>query len=373
MKKIIVLIVILLIGASIGFAWYKISKPTVEETPTESEEIAEKEKFQKKDKLPKAEEEEEIIIEDDEPQTYTIFSMNVHDWVFVENSIETLHKVIDIHEKYQVPVDIYLTDPTYQLYLELDESLMDRFKTSEMVAISYHVRPPAIFYPDFKEELVENLSDEEKYDLILDHEENRLDLVTGEPTDEPGGYQYLKELMGYPPLTVGLISGKLIGDAASQVYTEKGAIFAVVHGRESILGDMSNGLYKRPENIEIKLYEYATMGNTESAEEIIAERLDEYTGTGDIYIGLKYHENNFYTIGGTPWWPVFFEDSSKTIDKDPPYDLTAYEGLTSVGPIIKQDTHWALYEETVAYIAENRDTFNPINMFDVAEMLEDIK
>ena len=373
MKKIIVLIVILLIGAGIGFAWYKISKPTVEETPTESEEIAEKEKFQKKDKLPKAEEEEEIIIEDDEPQTYTIFSMNVHDWVFVENSIETLHKVIDIHEKYQVPVDIYLTDPTYQLYLELDESLMDRFKTSEMVAISYHVRPPAIFYPDFKEKLVENLSDEEKYDLMLDHEENRLDLVTGEPGDEPGGYQYLKELMGYPPLTVGLVTGKLIGDAASQVYTEKGAIFAVVHGRESILGDMSNDLYKRPENIEIKLYEYAKMGNTESAEEIITERLEEYTGTGDIYIGLKYHENNFYTVGGTPWWPVFFEDSSKTIAKDPPYDLTAYEGLTSVGPIERQNNHWALYEDTVAYIADNRGTFNPINMFDVAEMLEDIK
>ena len=70
---------------------------------------------------------------------------------------------------------------------------------------------------------------------------------------------------------------------------------------------------------------------------------------------------------------MFFEDSSKTIAKDPPYDLTAYEGLTSVGPIERQDNHWALYEDTVAYIADNKDMFNPINMFDVAEMLEDIK
>jgi hypothetical protein len=91
----------------------------------------------------------EFEIEVSSTQNYTMFSLNVHDWVFPEDSIETVHRVIDIHEKYQIPIDIYLTGPTLHNYEDLDPTLVERLQTSEVVFISSHFRPPYPVYDGF--------------------------------------------------------------------------------------------------------------------------------------------------------------------------------------------------------------------------------
>ena len=49
------------------------------------------------------------------PGLYTMFTTNTHDWVNAQDSIDTLNRVIDIHEANEVPVDVYQTGPMVQL------------------------------------------------------------------------------------------------------------------------------------------------------------------------------------------------------------------------------------------------------------------
>lgn len=39
----------------------------------------------------------------EEAKNYILFTLNVHDWVFPEQSAETVLKTIEIHEKYNIP------------------------------------------------------------------------------------------------------------------------------------------------------------------------------------------------------------------------------------------------------------------------------
>jgi hypothetical protein len=307
------------------------------------------------------------FLEDD--NTYTIFSMNTHDWVFGEKSIETLNRVIDIHEQYSVPLNIHLTDPMVHLYVEEAPDLIQRLKTSEVVAIAEHLRPPSPLYTGFDHSNIIDLEEEALYNAILNYEEQRLDLTTGETLDEPGGFEYMTEVFGYPPLIVGHTTNQSYGETLSQIYEEKGALFAVTHGKESNLGDMTHGLYTRPEHAEIKVYEHAR--ETQSGEDIFDmafETLDTLKIDGPQFIGLKYHENNFYTTG-TPWWPVYWEDEDKKVPLEPPYDLNAYEGIVTFKKMSLQEDHWELYESTVAYAAEHRNEVNPVNAYGLKEIL----
>ncbi|NWF62728.1 MAG: hypothetical protein HXY38_00325, partial [Chloroflexi bacterium] len=73
---------------------------------------------------------------------YAIFSINVQDFSYPEQSAAVLDKIISLHEAYNVPVDIYLTDAMAQIYAEQFPQLLERLKTSPVVAISYHYRAP---------------------------------------------------------------------------------------------------------------------------------------------------------------------------------------------------------------------------------------
>ncbi|MEK6921531.1 MAG: hypothetical protein AABX82_06615, partial [Nanoarchaeota archaeon] len=195
---------------------------------------------------------------------YVLFSLNVHDWVYPEESIATLHKIIDIHEKYDVPIELYLDDQVMQIYYEQSPELIERLKTSSVVAVSYHVRPPIPYYTqlDFDFIGLEDLDETTVKETVLGYEEHRIDLETGEPTDAAGGYEFVKEIIGYAPLTVsGFENFGTIGSVLRAVYSEKGALFVVVHGKlgeEQLvvpLGEKRGSLYVRPSTVDVRLFE----------------------------------------------------------------------------------------------------------------------
>lgn len=298
---------------------------------------------------------------------YTMFILNVHDWLLGEDSIETVNKVIDIHEEYEIPVNIYLTDPVVQLYVEEAPDLIERMKTSEYVTVSYHTRPPTPYYSDFDIVGLNELSDQEIYDTIMDYETHRLDLTTGLPTEEEGGYAYLTELMGYAPITVGVASThKNIETQALKVYEDLGATFTLVHGRTSILGDTKGGLFLRPEQIELKLYEAKALSAT--AQKVIEDAMDAYAGdTSDgIFMNIKFHEDNFY-LSGTPWLSNFYTNGKESAPKDTPFDI---ETVNVKEKTDVEKTHiWELYEQGVKYVKDNAETLHPISEFDLQDML----
>jgi hypothetical protein len=302
-------------------------------------------------------------------KTYTLFTLNVHDWVHPENSAETVNKVIDIHEEHNVPVDIYLTDPVLQNYIEDYPELIERLKTSEVVAVSYHVRPSTPYYANFDHIGLEEMNDEDAYETVKAYEEHKLDLETGNYFEnEPGGYQLLADTIGYAPLAVGVAVERSIGETLAQVFIDKGAKFLIQHGTRIDLGDTLYGSYVRPEHKEVKLYELVR--DYTGGQDVFDMATEELTERVPEFINMKYHENNFY-LTDTPFWPTYWTDVKKSEALEPPYDVSA--SITD-GPGYRtptmQEAHWALYEETVRFTNIHSYDFNPINAFDLVEMLD---
>lgn len=306
--------------------------------------------------------------EETDSKIYTLFTVNTHDWFLADESIETINHVIDLHEEYEIPVAIYLTDPMIQLYQEKAPELIERLKSSPYVVVSYHVRPPAPYYSNFDFLGLDDMEEDEIYENILLYETHKLDLETGETLDAAGGYEYAKKLFGYAPPTVGIASdSQVVTKVMTKVYEELGASFAVVHGKESNLGDKKFDLYIRPEHIEIKLYEYKDASHTAKA--VIEDRLAELSGNeeNDTYMNIKFHENNFYSEG-TPWDKIYFKDKAKTKIKNPPFNLD--DAKPEMKSEELQARMWKIYEDALAYVKENSTTLNPISEFDLQDMLK---
>ena len=59
---------------------------------------------------------------------YAIFSINVQDFSYPEQSAAVLDRIITLHETHNVPMDIYLTDVMAQIYAEQFPQLLERLK-----------------------------------------------------------------------------------------------------------------------------------------------------------------------------------------------------------------------------------------------------
>lgn len=302
------------------------------------------------------------------PQTYITFNLNTHDWVFPVDSAASVNKVIDIHEKYKIPVDIYLTDPMVQLYVKSYPDLIERLKTSPYVAVSYHTRPPSPYATSFDFLGLNKMSAQDLYDTIYNYETHAVDISTGQATSAPGGYAYLKKLMGYPPYVAVVLSTAPIDAAADKVWKSLGAQFTLTHSANAALGDEKNGLYLRPETVEVKAYEQA---GKSTAEAVVTAALEEVQDPSqDAYINIKWHEDNFYA-SGTPWDYVYFENGEAHGGAflTPPWDTSVGVPTTKRKNAQQMASQWKLYEDLVKYVSEHEDTLTPINAKDLVELL----
>lgn len=301
-------------------------------------------------------------------QTYFLFTINTQDWVYPEESVETMNKIIDIHEKYNVPVDIYLDDQIFQYYAYNAPELIERFKNSEMVAISYHVRAPHPTDIDYWK--LDEKTEDELYAFLLPYEEYKLESETGEINMSlAGGYQFIKDTIGYAPFIVPMKSdSERVDEVMARIYKEKGATWTLVHGRNIKLGETKYGLYIRPEDQEIKYYEYyEEYKEGTSAEEIILTLIQDNNIQAGDFVNLKMHENNFIEGPGTAaYWEIYGKD------KKPPFDLSkAY--TVPVLPEEEREIIFQMYEDAVKYISEHPEEYITINAKDLDALIETSK
>ncbi|MEK9157328.1 MAG: hypothetical protein AAB448_04350 [Patescibacteria group bacterium] len=299
---------------------------------------------------------------------FPIFSLNVHDWGNIDESIAATERVLDIHEQYGIPVDIYFTDPLFRLYVEKAPDLIERIKTSPIATAAYHIRPPTPYYSGFDFLDLSAMSQDELRTTVENYETHALSLETGKPTDEPGGYQYFINTIGYG-LGIGTTGPRAVGRVVAEVYSSMGAKFMVGHGKTFAFGQKAlGGLYYRPEDYDLKLYE--SVQQTQDGGTVIEHILPSLDASSSRkFIGIKYHENNFYSTGGTPWWPVYWTAQNKEIILYPPYDVSNGTSGGLIQPQAQQNLNWTLYESTVQYIAEHPDTFYAVGLRDLANEL----
>ncbi len=284
---------------------------------------------------------------------YVSFVLNVHDWVFPAESIATLGRIIDLHEQYQQPVDFYLTDPMLQLYLTQAPALVERMKTSPVVTISHHVRPPAPYYSGFDWAGLNALSEQALATKLLAYEEHALDLATGEPTSAPGGFELMKSTFGYPPYVVTMASGQsAVNKALAKIFIAKGAKFTLTHNEAGTeWGATSNGLLLRPETVEMKVYERKSEIDFES--ELLAPALAEIGDKRPAFINLKWHEDNFHT-SGTPWQNVYYDADG--VRRPRPWDPSAI-GAQAIKTQAQMDIQWRRYEAALQVITAHPELY----------------
>ncbi|HXF04639.1 MAG TPA: alpha/beta hydrolase fold domain-containing protein [Blastocatellia bacterium] len=304
------------------------------------------------------------------PAGYITFAINVHDWRNIDESANTLLRLISIFEKYGVRGDFYLTEPMVYAYAERRPEVITRLKESGMT-ISYHVRPPHALYVGFDQAL-RGLSGQALTEALREYETYRLDLATGGLLrDQPGGYSFVAQTFGRPPVVVGAPNNNpTIKTAALRVYKELGAQMAVIYHECCADPDQPfeyrDGLLVRPSDFSITRWSVSggpqeafwwNMLQSRYAAEYnptnyLKKKLSEWSGSRPPFITALIHENNFSRQGPESWTLVYYADRERTRPLIPPFDLNAPDLSRPRSPE-EQEAIWAAYEQLVAYAAAN--------------------
>jgi len=210
--------------------------------------------------------------------------------------------------------------------------------------------------------------------MVKDYETYRLDMSTGGLIrSEPGGYAYVADLFGRPPVVASAQAGDTrIRATVLSVYKSMGAKMAVFYHEEGTKlerpFEWRNGLLARPSDFSITRWQDESTPNkgTDAGEDpfwwnfmdtphaaaynpaaYLERRMSEWTAGRPAFVTSLIHENNFPRSGAESWTSIYF---GKT--KSPPYDVNAPD-TSSLRTQAQQDAIWAAYEEMVAYAASN--------------------
>lgn len=297
-------------------------------------------------------------------QQYLSFSIVTQEFAYQPEAITTINHIIDIHEQYAVPLDVIVDDASMQLYAEQAPNVIERLKNSSVVAVSYHTRPPTPYYQKFDFAGLGDLSTDDLYNRILAYEEHGTDLVTGEPTDHAGGYQFVKDQIGYAPIMVGMITESAFAPTLLKIYSEKGAQFVIEHRDEPIEpGQYRDALMIRPETIPLIFTEHLT----DTPERFIAEQFaNAPTVEGSTFMSIKTHDNDFFATQSA-WLSVYHNQLGRGTPQ-PPFDLSVHDLQTDLLDGSEQAARWNQYESLVRYASEQRSELNLIN----AKQLESV-
>lgn len=300
-------------------------------------------------------------------RAYVSFIINVHDFKNVEDSADTLLRLTDLFEKYGVRGDFYVTAPIVHFYADERPDVLTRLRESDMT-ISYHVRPPHPVYGGFDQRL-RGLDRESLAALLRDYETYRLDMATGDVLrDQPGGYTYVKQVFGRPPVTVS-VPNERYRDVALPLLSDMGARMTVIYHESGTDPDnpfeWRAGLLVRPSDFSVT--RWSVPGGPQNAfwwNHIIGpyaddfdplaylqEQLSQWTYPRPPFVTVLIHENNFYRRGATPWALVYYEDANKRRPKSPPFDLNAPDP-SHPRPADQRDAIWQAYEQLVSYAAD---------------------
>ncbi len=291
---------------------------------------------------------------------YGIFSINVQDFSYPEKSIATVNRILDVHEKHNIPVDIYLTTTMIDLFEQLSPQLVQRLKTSPVASVSYHVRPPKPYYTGFDWAGLGSKSTTEQFNSILNYETHGLDLTTGQPTAASGGYQKLKDVLGYAPWAASAQADGGLAQQAALVFKSLGSRFRVIHGRVSNLGDKQDDIYVRPEHYDLLLFQTVGQDVRTVIENGVTQARQAAGAKAPYFVGIKMHDNDFFAVDSA--WVTVYVNSSRR----PPFNTAKKSELLSDAD---QQAIWQHYESTVAYVASQQSRFKSVGLPTVWQML----
>ncbi|MBI4788045.1 MAG: hypothetical protein HY782_13485 [Chloroflexi bacterium] len=301
------------------------------------------------------------------PTSNFTFAVNVHDTGHVDESANTVLRLIATFEKYGVRGDFYLTAPIVELYAKQRPDVIARLRDSDMT-ISYHVRPPHPLYAGFDQRL-KGLDDQQLAATLRDYETYRLDPATGNlDKSQPGGYTYVAQTFGRKPVVASTQSGDpRIRQAALKLFSELGAKMTVLYHEEGTDLDrplvQQQGLWVRPSDFSITRWCQSgsepfwwNMLNTPKAAEYnptehLKQQLANWQAVRAPFITSLIHENNFARSGPESWTATYYsKDKSQPLA--PPYNLNAPDPSRARSPK-EQDAIWSAYEEMIAFAAQN--------------------
>jgi hypothetical protein len=298
------------------------------------------------------------------------FAVNVHDFVNLDESADTVLRLVDLFERWNLRGDFYLTAPMVALYEERRPDVMVRLKQSAMT-ISYHVRPPHPLIVGFDAPL-RGLEGDALKAALRDYETYRLDLETGTlDTTEPGGYSYVRDAFGRAPV-VASVPSALYRSESLEVLAELGARMTVIYHESGTKLDSpfeyAGGLLIRPSDWSVTRWAtdsspkeqfWWAMLDTPLASQYdptryLEERLRGWTADRPPIVTALIHDDNFYREAATPWALVYYDDAQKGTARRPPFDLEAADPSRPRLPE-NREAVWSAYETLVAFAAANLD------------------
>ena len=328
----------------------------------------------------------QITGEDRGGKGFITFAVNVHDIRYPDESAKTLTSLALLFKKYGVHGDFYMTSPMVEAFQSRNPGVISTLKDTGMT-ISYHFRPPNPLYQGFDSRLL-NLSDSELEKTVKDYETYRLDLRTGDlDRGKPGGYLYVKQVFGAPPVTVSVLNrNRRIKDTALKLYKSMGAKVTVQYHEEGT--DLQKpfewmcGLLVRPSDFSITRWSlpgepkdsfwWNRLKGDGAAEfnptSYLKKQLSAWHGKRPPFITVLIHDDNFYRKGATPWGSIYFS-GRKEHPLSPPFDMNAPDQSHPRSDTEKTAMVKA-YEELVEYASRN---LTVVTSREIAEMAEKTK
>jgi hypothetical protein len=314
------------------------------------------------------------------PDDMVQFSLNWQDHARVDLSADRLRRILDAHETAAVPLDVFFTTWQTDDIEAQDPALLGRLQSSAMTVMSYHVRPPKPYANNFLTGPLETapLTTEQRTTLITNYESRELQLTDGQPhPTRSGGYDKLRNLMGYAPLTVGVQPDAVsysptLTSIARGVFKTMGAGFLVNHNGVTQLGARTNtntgSMYFRPETLDWKLIALWTHNTSDPQPATLDEALATARATSGarrpFFTGIKTHDNDLFHEQS--WWSLVYPHSSRHAGSWDPSQTPA------ALPLSEQEARLEFYLNLVNEVAARFSTVNAVNSRDLWPMLENI-
>lgn len=281
--------------------------------------------------------------EEIDPLGYLTFAIYVSDFVNHRQSAETVLALIDLFEENGVQGEFYLTGPITSVFVEEQAEVIDRLRATGMT-ISYHAKPPHPLMRGFQGP-ISSLPVDQTKQMVTRYESEELDLQTGGLNpDKPGGYTYLMELFGTPPVAVDAPHSSRSGFAIP-ILARMGAK-VVVYPDDTDPQQPFRYRYEmleRPADITINRWQVEGVDDVRNWWDMLAsefasrflplERLQTRVEAWDAgrlpIILVPINEYNFYREGPAPWTLIYYQDASRSKANHPPFDLNASDPSTA--------------------------------------------
>ena len=326
------------------------------------------------------------------PQDCVSFHWNTQDFIRPDLTAAYFHRLLDLHEQFAVPVDVFLTETMLDVFESAYPALLARLKSSAMVCMDYHVRPPKPYYTgsdigsttgyNFNNwsginGLTGNLAGGALYNFIANYETHGLSLTTGAPTAATGGFAKMTGVFGYAPIVAAAQSDSVHAIAVSNVFKDLGAKMSIRHNVVNNLGDVANFQNVKPEANEIRLIELFKAGLVTPAASafdsaIAAARIaTSGSGTGTRYayapyfMGVKLHDNDMFT--DTSAWIQTY--TTPTGRKTPAWQPFTNPNVRALLTGTTPEDRFNYYAAMLQYAAANRAKLQLVHAPHILDML----